>query len=133
MKARGMPEAGASRVSGGVRPPSPPRHDITAPEAPFHAPEYITLSSFYIVSFLTRTCLSGSSLISLSLLGFWVGSSLFRILLVKPFFFVNLILYEYMITYYFYINYMIFKVIKGVNYSNICMLSCLKHISIILY
>ena len=76
---------------GGVRPPLPPRHDITAPEEPFHESGSIYLSSFFIVNFSTRTCLSGSSLISLSLLGFRVGSSLFGILFVKPFFFVNLI------------------------------------------
>ena len=40
-------------------------------------------------------CLSGSSLISLSFLGFRVGSSLFGILFVKPFFFVNLYFYKY--------------------------------------
>ena len=38
------------------------------------------------MNFLTRTCLSRSSLISLFLLGFWVGSSLFGIPFVKPFF-----------------------------------------------
>ena len=78
-------------ISGGVRPLSPPRHDITALEEPFRARGSIYLSSFFIVNFSTRTCLSGSSLISLSLLGFWVGSSLFGILFVKPLFFVNLI------------------------------------------
>ena len=80
---------------GGVRLPSPPRHDIMVPEESFCACGSIYLSSFFIVNFLTRTCLSGSSLISLSLLGFRVGSFLFGILFVKLFFFMNLILYEY--------------------------------------
>ena len=44
---------------------------------------------------LTHMCLSRSSLISLSLLDFRVGSSLFGILFMKPFFFVNLYFYEY--------------------------------------
>ena len=52
----------------------------------------VDLSSFFIMNFLTCTCLSGSSLISLSLLGFRVGSSLFGILSVKPFFFVKLLI-----------------------------------------
>ena len=73
---------------GGVRPPSPPRHDTTAPEEPFCARGSIRLSLFlyfFIMNFLTRTCLSGSSLISLFLLGFRVGSSLFGIPFVEPF------------------------------------------------
>ena len=76
------------KVPGGVRPPSPPRHDTTALEEPFCARGSIRLSLFlyfFIMNFLTRTCLSGSSLISLFLLGFWVGSSLFGIPFVKPF------------------------------------------------
>ena len=52
----------------------------------------VELSSLFIMNFLTRTCLSGSSLISLSLLGFRVGSSLFGILFMKPFSFVNLLI-----------------------------------------
>ena len=80
---------------GGVRHPSPPRHDITVPEEPFHACGAIYLSYYFIMKFLTRTCLSESSLISLSFLGFRVGSSLFGILFVKPFVFVNLYFYEY--------------------------------------
>ena len=79
----------------GVRHPSPPRHNITVLEEPFRARGSIYLSFFFIVNFSTRTCLSGSLLISLSLLGLWVGSSLFRILFVKPFFFVNLYFNEY--------------------------------------
>ena len=76
---------------GGVRPPSPPKHDIMAPQEPLRARASIYLSSFFIINFSTRTCLSGSSLISLSLLGFRLGSSLFGMLFMKPFFFVNLI------------------------------------------
>ena len=75
---------------GGVRPPSPPRYDTTAPEEPFCVRGSIRLSLFLYYEILTRTCLSGSSFISLSLLGFQVGSSLFGILFVKPFLFVNL-------------------------------------------
>ena len=45
----------------------------------------LSLFLFFIMNFLTRTCLSGSSLISLFLLGFRVGSSLFGIPFVKPF------------------------------------------------
>ena len=64
---------------------------ITVLEEPFRMRGSIYLSSFFMVNFSTRTCLSGFSLIFLSLLGFRVGSSLFGILFVKPFFFVNLI------------------------------------------
>ena len=78
------------RICGGVRPPSPPRHDTTTPEEPFWARGSISLSLFLYYELLTRMCLSGSSLISLSLLGFRVGSSLFGITFVKPFLFVNL-------------------------------------------
>ena len=53
----------------------------------------VDLSYFFIVSFSTRTCLSGSSFISLSLLGFLVGSSLFGFLFVKPFFLKNLLIF----------------------------------------
>ena len=49
---------------GGVRPPSPPRHNITAPEEPFCARGSIRLSLFLYYELLTRTCLSGSPLIS---------------------------------------------------------------------
>ena len=76
------------KTFGGVRPPSPPRHDTTAPEEPFCARGSIRLSLFlyfFTMNFLTRTCLSGSSLISLFLLGFRVVSSLFGIPFVKPF------------------------------------------------
>ena len=79
---------GRRRGGGGVRPPSPPRHDTTAPEEPFCVRGSIRLSLFlyfFIMDLLTRTCLSGSSLISLFLLGFRVGSSLFGIPFVKPF------------------------------------------------
>ena len=41
---------------GGVRPPLPPRHDITAPEEPFHESGSIYLSSFFIVNFSTSMC-----------------------------------------------------------------------------
>ena len=78
------------RGGGGVRPFSPLRHDTTAPEEPFCARGSIRLSLFLYYELLTRTCLSGSSLISLSLLGFRVDSSLFGIPFVKPFLFVNL-------------------------------------------
>ena len=78
------------RDSGGVRPLSPPRHNVTAPEEPYRARGSICLSLFLYYELLTRTCLSGSSLISLSLLGFRLGSSLFGIPFVKPFLFVNL-------------------------------------------
>ena len=78
------------RDSGGVRPLSPPRHNVTEPKEPFRARGSICLSVFLYYELLTRTCLSGSSLISLSLLGFRVGSSLFGIPFVKPFLFVNL-------------------------------------------
>ena len=72
---------------GGVRPPSPPRHDTTAPEEPFCARGSIRLSLFLyflIMNLLTRTCLSGFSFISSLPLGFRVGSSLFEIPFVKP-------------------------------------------------
>ena len=46
----------------------------------------IFISLFLYYELLTRTCLSGSSLISLSLLSFRVGSSLFGIPVVKPIF-----------------------------------------------
>ena len=55
-------------------------------EGAFCARGCIRLSLFLYFELLTRTCLSGSSLISLSLLGFWVGSSLFGIPFVKPIF-----------------------------------------------
>ena len=63
--------------------------------SPFRARGSIYLFSYFIVNFLTHTCLRGSLLISFSLLGFPVGSSLFGILFVKPFFFVNLYFYEH--------------------------------------
>ena len=75
---------------------SPPRYDTTALEEPFYARGSIRLSLFLAYELFTCTYLSGSSFISLSLLGFPVGSSLFRIPFVKPFLFVNLIsFYEY--------------------------------------
>ena len=52
------------KTIGGVRPPSPPRHDTTAPEEPFCARGSIRLSLFLYYELLTRTCLSGSSFIS---------------------------------------------------------------------
>ena len=73
------------RLSGGVRPPSPPKHDTMALEEPFCARGSIRLSLFLYYELLTRTYLSGSSLIFLSLLDFRVGSSLFGIPFVKPF------------------------------------------------
>ena len=75
--------------SGGVRPPSPPRHNTTAPEEPVARADLSAYLCFLIMKFLTRTCLSGSSLISLFLLGFRVGSSLFGISFVRPFLFVD--------------------------------------------
>ena len=78
---------GETKEGGGVRPPSPPRHDTTAPEEPFCARGSIRLSLllyFFIMDLLTRTCLSGSSFISSLPLGFRVGSSLFGIPFVKP-------------------------------------------------
>ena len=64
----------------------PRRHQDTIPRrlrSPF-ARASIRLSLFLYYELLTRTCLSGSSLISLFLLGFRVGSSLFGIPFVKP-------------------------------------------------
>ena len=49
---------------GGIRTPSPPRHDTTAPKEPFCARGSIRLSLFLYYELLIRTCLSGSSLIS---------------------------------------------------------------------
>ena len=67
--------------------------DLVSPRyATPQARAHVDLSSFFIVNFSARTCLSGSSLISLSLLGFRVGSSLFGLLFVKPFLFVNLLI-----------------------------------------
>ena len=67
------------------------REDLASPRyATPQSRERVDLSSFFIMNFLARTCLSGFSLISLSLLGFRAGSSLFGILFVKPFLFVNL-------------------------------------------
>ena len=78
---------------GGARPSSSPKHDTLAVEeltlatlreylvSPRYttpqARERVDLSSFFIVNFFARTCLSRSLLISLSLLGLRVGSSLF--------------------------------------------------------
>ena len=75
---------------GGIRPLSPPRYDTTALEEPFCTRGFIRLSLFLYYELLARTCLSGSSFISLSLLGFGVASSLFGIPFVKPFLFVNI-------------------------------------------
>ena len=52
------------RGCGGVQPPLPPRHNTTAPEEPFCARGSIRFSLFLYYELLTRTCLSGSSLIS---------------------------------------------------------------------
>ena len=75
-------------------PTSPTLHeDLVSPRyATFQVCEHINLSSFFIVNFSARTCLSVSSLISLSFLSFQLGSSLFGILFVKPFLFVNLLI-----------------------------------------
>ena len=80
----GTGRGGLEIIPGGVRPPSPPRYDTTVPEEPFCARGSIRLYLFLYYELLTRTCLSGSSLISLSLLSFRVGSSLFTIPFVKP-------------------------------------------------
>ena len=61
-----------------------------AAEEPVCARASICLSLFLYYELLTRTCLSGSSFIFLSFLGFRVGSSLFGIPFVKPFLFVDL-------------------------------------------
>ena len=52
------------RGYGGVRPPSPLRHDTTAPEEPFCVRGSIRLSLFLYYELLTRTCLSRFSFIS---------------------------------------------------------------------
>ena len=75
-------------------PTSPTLHeDLVLPlYATPQAREHVDLSSLFIVNFSARTCLSGPLLISLSFLGFQVGSSLLGILFVKPFIFVNLLI-----------------------------------------
>ena len=62
--ARRREEAGAGWIGGGVPLPSPLRHDTTAVEEPFCVHGSIRLSLFFYYELLTRTCLSGSSLIS---------------------------------------------------------------------